>query len=151
MKNSTIRFLNNILFDTEEAIRLLRDEDDDHTADLICQFENLKHSLAGCGAVPKRREELKEDIPGDGKLVAYVKNNPDYPGIGVMYEDPDGWQYDVALVENGGPEEDTRDDYDPDNIRVYVYADSWQDDYTNKFIIKRSGFDYEDTPMREKQ
>ena len=68
-----------------------------------------------------------------------------------MYEDPDGWQYDVALVENGGPENDTRDDYDPDSIRVYVYADSWQDDYTNKFIIKRSGFDYEDTSARERQ
>ena len=87
-------------------------------------------------------EEHVIQLSHGGALIAYDKQCPDYPGAGIQYRCPNGMEMDLVLVEGDGPQ----DEYDPDRVRIYVYADPHQDDYTHKFEVSRTALELYDNP-----
>ena len=94
---------------------------------------DLKRAMENAGIVPDDTGEMSTPLPGGGMLVA-VADPSDYPGTDIYYEDKEGWRCLIFRAEAGGGE------YDPDEIRGYVYADSAKKDYTDKFILSKAGF-----------
>ena len=71
-----------------------------------------------------------------GEIIAETSCDPNNPGISVCYQ-PDGSDsvIDLAYIENTDPELRRRrheENPDPNDIRVMVYEDPYQEDYTYK-------------------
>ena len=69
-----------------------------------------------------------------GELIAEISCDPNNPGISVCYQ-PDGSDgiIDLAYIENTDPElrrHEGKENPDPNDIRVMVYEDPYQEDYT---------------------
>ena len=130
MKNKTKEALSELLYKTAE---LLGTKDDAIEENVRTALESVRKELEKAGYMAKMPDEMRETLPGGTRLVAYVKNDDEYPGAGVMYEDEEGYQYDVVLVENAK-------DGDANVLRVYVYDDPQSDDYTRDFHIHTDQF-----------
>ena len=63
-----------------------------------------------------------------GYLVADRNPDPDYDGIYVTFEDDDGVQTDVVIVE-------CKKENDKKKIDVYCYEDVHSDDFTRKYTL----------------
>ena len=130
MKNKTKEALSELLYKTSE---LLDTKDNAIEENVRTALESAKKELEKAGYTAKMPDEMKETLPGGTHLVAYVKNDDDYPGAGVMYEDEEGYQYDVVLVENVK-------DGDANVLRIYVYDNPQREDYTRDFHIYTDQF-----------
>ena len=107
-------------------------ESSDTFLDAVSQMEeyinNLKHPDVKTLEVP---------LSNGGSLFSEAYNT-DYPGVEICYRAPKGTEHRLVLVENEGT------DYDPDGIRIYVYANPIdQNEPLAPVILSRSNLEKE--------
>lgn len=80
------------------------------------------------------------EVPVSNGILRAYENRSDYPGIWVVFVDKDGVEYDVAIVESDGG------DYNPDDIRTYVYGDEGSEDPTHITYVSKAKLSAVTTP-----
>lgn len=69
-----------------------------------------------------------------GVICVYENIDPDNPGITVMYR-PDGMDFEFDLVYIENTDLELGQTINPDDLRIMVYGDVFNEDYTNAFTI----------------
>lgn len=80
------------------------------------------------------------EVPVSNGILRAYENKSDFPGIWIVFVDKDGVEYDVAAVESDG------ENYNPDEIRTYVYGDERSEDPTHIAHVSKAMLSAMTTP-----
>lgn len=80
------------------------------------------------------------EVPVSNGILRAYENRSDYPGIWIVFEDKEGIEYDIAIIESDG------DDYNPDDIRTYIYGEEGSEDPTNIVYVSKAKLSAVTTP-----
>ena len=75
-------------------------------------------------------ESVEISLKNGGALVVEKLADPEIPGFYISYRRDDGSVFDLVAVEV----DEGAGIYSPDEIRTFVWNDSYTDEYTHKFI-----------------
>ena len=80
------------------------------------------------------------EVPVSNGILRAYENRSDYPGIWIVFEDKEGIEYDIAIIESDG------DDYNPDDIRTYIYGEEGSEDPTHIVYVSKAKLSAVTTP-----
>lgn len=74
------------------------------------------------------------EVPVSNGILRAYEHKGDYPGIWVVFEGKDGFEYDIAVIESDG------EGYNPDEIRTYVYGNENSDEPTHILRVSKAKY-----------